>query len=245
MFMTKVLIVIPAYNEEKIIEENLLKLDDYLRQNLNDDYLVLVSDNNSTDRTSAIVNEICGKRNSVGYFFVAQKGKGLAIKKAWQNRQDEFDVFLFMDADLATGLEATPALLSAIKDEGGDLAIGSRYLPGSQVKRSLLRRLFSFCYRLFLKFFLGTKIKDFPCGFKAVNRKTVKEIVPQIQNNSWFFDTELLYLAEKKGYKIKEIPVRWQEPRTKANKSRVNLPKVSWQYFREVLRLKFRRRAKN
>lgn len=237
----RILIAIPAYNEEKIIKENILQLNKYLEANLlTDDYLIVVADNNSTDQTAQISKELAAQNEKIDYFFVAQKGKGLAIKSAWQNYVNDFDVFVFMDADLATDLSALNNLIRELKN-GAEMAIGSRYLKDSQVKRTFLRRLFSLAYRLFLKIFLSTKIKDFPCGFKAVNQKVVKNIIPQIKNTTWFFDTEMVYLAEKQGYKIKEVPVKWHEPRTKENKSRVNLFKVSWQYFQEVLRLKFRK----
>ncbi len=235
----RILFVLPVYNEEKIIKKNLLQLNTYLADTLVDEYLIVVADNNSTDKTAEIVKELAGQNENIAYFFVSQKGKGIAIKAAWQHYADNFDVFIFMDADLATDLGAVNNLVQDIKD-GADMAIGSRYLKDSKVKRTILRHLFSLAYRLFLQIFLSTKIKDFPCGFKAVNQKILKEIVPQIKNNTWFFDTEMVYLAEKQGYKIKEVPVKWHEPRTRGNKSRVNLFKVSWQYFKEVLRLKFR-----
>lgn len=233
-----ILIVVPAYNEDKIIKDNLIKLDDYLQINLADDYLIVLADNNSTDQTANICQALSQKNNKIDYFFISQKGKGRAVLKTWQHYLADFDIFIFMDADLATDLSAMILLLKALQ-QGNDLAIGSRYLKDSQVKRSVLRRLFSAVYRLFLKIFLGTKVKDFPCGFKAVKQNVVREIVPQIKNQAWFFDTELVYLAEKNSYKIKEIPVKWQEPRTSENKSKVSLIKVSWQYFKEVFRLKF------
>ncbi|MBD3359420.1 MAG: glycosyltransferase [Candidatus Buchananbacteria bacterium] len=235
----RILFVLPVYNEEKIIKENLLQLNTYLADNLVDEYLIVVADNNSTDRTAEQIQKLVEQNKNIYYFFIKQKGKGLAIKAAWQKYIDSFDVFIFMDADLATDLSATNGLIQEIKN-GADMAIGSRYLKEAKVKRTVLRRLFSLVYRLFLKIFLGTKIKDFPCGFKAVTPRIVKEIIPQIKNNTWFFDTEMVYLAEKNNYKIKEVPVKWHEPRTKGNKSRVNLLKVSWQYFKEVLRLKFK-----
>jgi glycosyltransferase involved in cell wall biosynthesis len=235
----RILFVLPVYNEEKIIQENLLQLNTYLADNLVEEYLIVAADNNSTDRTAVQIKELTIQNQAIDYFFIKQQGKGLAVKATWQKYLDDFDIFIFMDADLATDLGAVKNLLQEIKN-GADMAIGSRYLKEAEVERTVLRRLFSLAYRLFLKIFLATKIKDFPCGFKAVNQKIIKEIIPQIKNNTWFFDTEMVYLAEKQGYKIKEVPVKWHEPRTKQNKSRVNLFKVSCQYFKEVLRLKFK-----
>ena len=203
----KVLIVIPVYNEEKIIINNLKQLFQYLEENLADyDYQVVIADNVSTDQTALLVKNLSATLANLEYLYISQKAsKGAAVIKAWQKYQNDFDVFCFMDADLATDLEALLPLVKAIEYDGYDLAIGSRYLKDSKVKRTFSRKIFSLTYRLFLKIFLGTKIKDFPCGFKAVNQKIVKEIIPQIKNQTWFFDSEMLYLAEKAGYKIKEI----------------------------------------
>jgi len=236
----KILVVIPAYNEEKIIKLNLIILDSFLRSNLkNDQYLIVVADNNSTDATGEIIKKLETQYASIKYLYLPQKGKGLAIRTAWQKYRDEFDLFGFMDADLATDLTAFPALIEGIK-QGNDLVIASRYLPQSQTNRSLLRRFFSFGYRLVLKIIFGTKIKDFPCGFKMVSQAVVKNIVPKIESNQWFFDSELLYLAEKAGYKIKEIPVNWREPRTKETRGTISLRKQSIEYLKAVIKLRLR-----
>ncbi|OGY41460.1 MAG: hypothetical protein A2Y82_00930 [Candidatus Buchananbacteria bacterium RBG_13_36_9] len=237
----KILIVLPVYNEEKIIAANLKKLGEFAAENLGAfEYKIIVADNNSTDLTSQIVRDLLPTIKNLEYFYLPQKGKGWAVLTVWQNKADNFDFFAFMDADLATDLEAFIPLIKALEN-GSDLAIGSRYLKESVIQRSLGRRIFSWAYQLFLKIVWQTKIKDFPAGFKAVTQKVVKEVVPLIQNKTWFFDSELLYLAEKRGYKIKEIPVKWREPRQGDNKSRVNPVKVSYLYFKEVFKLRFLR----
>ncbi|MFC1598436.1 glycosyltransferase [Patescibacteria group bacterium] len=236
----KILLVIPAYNEEKIIKDTLLEVGQFLNEQINDEYLVVVADNRSADQTAEIVKELSSNDQGLDYLFIEQKGKGIAIRTAWNKYQDQFDIFIFMDADLATDLKDFPALIQGIKD-GNDIVVGSRYLKESEVTKTVLRRIFSFGYRLILRVFLGTKVKDLPCGFKAVNKKVITEILPEVDNNTWFFDNEFVYLAEKKGFKIKEIPVKWQEPRTAENKSRVNIIKVSWLYLKEIWRLKFKK----
>ncbi|HDQ23168.1 MAG TPA: glycosyltransferase [Candidatus Uhrbacteria bacterium] len=237
----KILIAIPAYNEEKIIRENVLKLFNFLDQNLGGyDYKVIIADNNSGDQTGSIVKDLEKNIEKLEYFYLSQKGKGLAVMRAWQKFQAEFDIFVFMDADLSTNLKALPFLIEAI-NQGYDIAVGSRYLKGSETDRSLGRKFFSFGYRLALKIMLGMKTKDLSCGFKACNQKVIKEILPQIENQTWFFDTEMVWLAEKKGYKIKEVPVHWREPRGHEDKTRVNLLGVSWLYLKEIWRLKKRK----
>jgi len=235
----KILIGLPAYNEAKILAANVLKLVQFCRENIvSDNYKIVISDNNSKDETSQVSQSLISQYPEVDYLFVPTQGKGYAIEKPWLEGESRYDIFIFMDADLATDITALPRLIEAIKS-GYDLAIGSRYLKESQVKKSFGRQVFSFCYHLVLKILLGTKIKDMPCGFKAANAKIIKNIVPQIKNHTWFFDSEMVYLTEKAGCKIKEIPVHWVEPRLGDDKSRVNLFKVSFLYLCEALRLKF------
>jgi len=235
----KILIAIPAYNEAKILTENLIKIYQFCQANIiGHDWKIVLADNNSKDQTAEVVKNLTEKYSQIEYVFEGRQGKGIAIRTAWQKNQAEFDIFIFMDADLATDLSALPKLIEGFS-HGNDLVIGSRNLKDSEVEKSFLRHLFSFCYRLVLKIVLQTKIKDLPCGFKAINKKVLENIIPQVKNTTWFFDSEMIYLAEKKGYKIKEVPVKWAEPRDGDDKSRVSLLKVSWQYLREILRLKF------
>lgn len=233
----KINIAVPAYNEGKILKENILRLYDFSKSNLSDEFFIVIADNNSTDQTAEIAKDLEKNNRQIRYLYVGQKGKGSAIRAAWEKNQA--DIYCFMDADLATDLAALPGLVKGIK-EGSDLVIGSRYLKGSQVKRSSARKIFSFVYHLALVAILGTKIKDMPCGFKAINNEIKEKILPQVQNNLWFFDSELAILTEKQGYQIKEIPVIWQDPREGKDKSRVNPFIVGWDYLREVIGLKKR-----
>jgi len=238
--MVKLLIVIPAYNEANIIAANLKKIAEYALANLQAyDYKIIVVDNNSSDLTGQIVRDLAQLNSKLGYLYLPKKGKGLAVITAWQKYQDDFDFFSYMDADLATDLSCLQPLISSL-EQGYDLAIGSRYARGAKVERSLLRRVFSLAYSLLAQLILGVKIKDWPCGFKAITQKVNKEIVPAIKNFTFFFDSELLYLAAKKGFKIKEIPVIWQEKRDKGG-SKINVLKVSWLYIKEMFKLRYRK----
>jgi len=237
----RILIVLPSYNEAKILEANVARLLEFIRANLNGyNFKIVIADNNSRDNTKEAAMTICSKFPQVEYLFVPRQGKGNAISISWQKDRDNFDIFIFMDADLATDLGALPKLISAI-ESGYDLALGSRNLAESEVVRTSFRKFFSLGYRLILKIILGTRIKDMPCGFKAVNQKVVKQIAPQVQEQTWFWDSELVYLAEKQGYKIKEVPVKWQEPRSGEDKSRVSFMQVSWLYLKKAWGLKFRK----
>ena len=228
----KILIVIPVITKRKLLTK-LATIVNFCQNNLIDGWQIVVADNASTDKTAVIVQEIADNEPRLFYFQLNQKGKGLAVISAW--RQFSADIYCFMDADLAVDLIALPELIKAIKD-GADVALGSRRLPGSKVKRRLLKKIISWHYNFLARAMLKSKISDHPCGFKAVNQKVIKEILPKIKNQQWFFDTELLILAERAGYRIKEISVNWTEPI--GRQSRTPTLKLSFDYLREVWRLK-------
>ncbi|MBN1326013.1 glycosyltransferase [Candidatus Falkowbacteria bacterium] len=232
----KVLIVIPVYNEEKIIVKNLKKLYDFAQTNLTAyNYKIIIADNNSSDRTATLVKEIEKSYPLISYEFFVKRGKGLAVMRTWQKYQNDFDIFAFMDADLSTDLSALPLLINSIITKN-DIVIGSRYQKGASVQKPLVRHILSLGYRTILHLLLDTKINDFPCGFKAINKKILEQIVPLIKNDQFFFDTELVYLAEQRNFMIEEIPVKWSEPRSKSE-SKINLKSVSWRYLKEVWRI--------
>ena len=233
----KVLIVIPAYNEEAIIESTIRKLINFLKNHPEFLWQVVIADNDSTDQTSKIAKSLAETFLAVDYLFVAERGKGAAIRAGWNNFSA--DVYCFMDADLATDLEALPVLIQAIV-VGSDIAVGSRYHPDSRVDRAFARKIFSLGYRLALKMLVGLKVKDAPCGFKAINSKIKDILLPTVENNQWFFDSELLILADHQGYQIKEIPVIWADPREGVDKSRVKPWSLAWAYLSEILKLKRR-----
>ena len=139
-----------------------------------------------------------------------------------------------MDVDLSTQLDHIPDLIWAIAHGGYDIATGSRLMRESQTTRSLRREIISRVYNLLVKGVLFTCISDAQCGFKALSRNAVEQIVPQIKDQSWFFDTELLVLAEKQGYRIKDIPVVWVED----GDSRVKIIRTGWDDIKGVIRLR-------
>ena len=233
----KIIIAVPTYNEELILADNVLKLTTFCKNNLDIDWQVVIADNNSTDKTAEIGKELAQKFSEVDYLFIRQQGKGIAIKTAWQSFVA--DIYCFLDADLATDLSALPNLINKIKS-GSDVVIGSRFHKDSKVSRTLLRKIFSNGYRLVLKVIIKTKINDAPCGFKAINSKVKEQVLPKVQNQEWFFDSELIILAEKAGFKISEIPVAWQDLRVNDNKSKVNVLSVSSAYFKQLLSLRKR-----
>jgi len=230
-------IAVPTFNEEKIIEQRINQLFDFCDNNLKKHkWRIIVADNGSTDRTIKIIRKQKQKYSKLEYFHLKKLGKGLAIKKAWQDYLA--DVNIFMDADLATELKFTIPLINGITEEKYDLTIGSRYHKQSQCKRSLIRSMCSKFYNFILKIFFNIKLTDTHCGFKALSKSAVQRIIPKIKNNGLFFDTELLVLARYYNLNIKEIPVNWQEE--KERKTKIKIIRTALKYIREIIKLKYR-----
>lgn len=241
--MEKIIIALPVHNEEIIIKKNAKKLADFCRARLPQfQTTIVVADNSSTDQTRIFAQELTRDYPEIKYLFIPEKGKGLAIRQAWNSSSG--DAYAFMDIDLATDLGALPRLIEAL-EQGNDIAIGSRYAEGSIAKRDWSRKIFSYGYRWLLKLILNLKLDDAPCGFKAVSQKAKMELLPQIINNQWFFDSELVILAEKQGYKIKEIPVDWSQFREPQRASSANAVKISLEYLKKIREMRKRLKTAN
>ena len=201
-------IVIPVYNEERELAASVGTLRDYLREHLPDfSWCITIADNASKDRTLAIAKQLSQKFPEVSYVHLPQKGRGRAVKHVWTT--DRADIEAYMDVDLSTDLKHLPPLIRALT-RGYDIAIGTRNAWGSRVYgRSTLRNFTSKMYITLIKMFFWVHFSDAQCGFKAVTRRVVNDIIPHVKDNEWFFDTELLVMSEKLGYRIYEEPVTW------------------------------------
>ncbi|MEX2088422.1 MAG: glycosyltransferase, partial [Bacteroidota bacterium] len=138
-----------------------------------------------------------------------QKGRGRALKKVWS--ESRADILSYMDVDLSSNLYAFPPLVEALISGGFDIGIGSRLLKASTTRRSLKREVVSRTYNLLVKAFFFTKFSDAQCGFKAITKEAAGRLLPNVEDTGWFFDTELLVIAEKSGYRIFDLPVSWVE----------------------------------
>ena len=202
-------ITIPVYNEEKELEKHILILDEFCIKELKAyDWHITIADNASNDNTPIIGTKIAKENPKIRYFRLDQKGRGRAVKRTWAESGCDFCVY--MDLDLSTDLKHLPNVLKSLQD-GFDIAIGSRLAKGSKVEgRSFIREIISRTLNFFfIQFFFHTHFTDAQCGFKAVTKKVVDDLIPKILDNDWFFDGELLIVAEKGGYKIYEEPVHW------------------------------------
>ena len=201
-------IVIPVYNEEKELLESIQKLIAFLRDHLNDFiWNIFIVDNASTDATLSVAKKIEEKNQHVYARHLDQKGRGRAVKSVWL--ESDSDIVAYMDVDLSSDLKHFPTMIRSLL-HGYDIGIGSRNAKGSKVYgRNTLRNITSKGYIILIKSIFWVHFTDAQCGFKAITHKAVINLLPMVEDNEWFFDTELLILAEKMGYKIYEEPVTW------------------------------------
>jgi len=223
-------LVLPVYNEVAQLRtaiDRVLKA--MVAQRLA--WRIIVADNGSTDGTTALAEELSRICANVCCNHLDAKGRGRALRKAWIDSQAEFS--LYMDVDLSTDLAAIPQALRLLR-EGADIVAGSRIGAESRTTRSLKREILSRGFNRLVRSVLGTRsFDDAQCGFKGIRVKTVRPLLSLVQNHDWFFDTELLVLAEYAGFSIRSLPVIWTEdPNTK-----VNIPKTVWQDLQGVARL--------
>jgi len=235
--MTGVDVVVPVYNEEQALPRSIPVLRGFLAgEAFPYRWRIVIADNASVDRTPEAAHRLEAEfPGEVVYVRIEQKGRGRALKRTWGD--SSMEIVSYMDVDLSTGLEAFPPLIGAIAEEGYDLAVGSRLMAGSRVERSLGRRTLTLGYRLIIKAMFRTRFSDAQCGFKAARADVARLLIPLIEDNNWFFDTEMLILAEKAGYRVKDVPVAWVEDVD----TRVNVPKTISEDLRGLARMRLRR----
>ena len=231
--MTKLEIVIPVLNEEKVLASSVTILHEFLTQHMtNYDWQITIADNGSTDSTREIACGLATRISRTKLYTIDIRGRGLALKKVWLS--SAADIMAYMDVDLSTDLLYLKPLIDTVHSNEFQIAIGSRLMRDSLVSgRSLQREINSRGYSILFRTLFRTSFKDAQCGFKAISRQAANEILPLVENDKWFFDTEMLILAEKKGYKIKEIPVRW----TDDPDSRVNILSTALEDVKGLCRL--------
>ena len=226
--------VIPVLNEERALPVSVERLHGFLQEAMQAyTWRVVVADNGSTDRTPLVCEELSRRFEEVGHLRLEERGRGRALRTAWL--ASDADYLCYMDVDLSTELDAIPPLIDSLATGGYDLAIGSRLKKGANViGRSLKREVVSRCYNLIIRSMFFVRFRDAQCGFKAIKRDAARELAPLVMDNTWFFDTELLILAEKNGYRIDEIPVKWtDDPDT-----RVKIAKTAYDDFMGLVRLR-------
>ncbi|MDE2939033.1 MAG: glycosyltransferase family 2 protein [Chloroflexota bacterium] len=225
-------VVVPVYNEEAALPGSIERLTEFLAGHLHSSWRVTIADNASTDGTGAVSRELSTTYPNVHYYYLPQKGRGRALRAAWL--ESDADIVSYMDVDLSTDLSHFPQLVEAL-ESGYDVAVGSRLSRDSQVTRAFKREFISRSYNVLIKSLFFTPFPDAQCGFKALTRQAAQAIIPGIENNNWFFDTELLIIAAKRGYRIKSVPVKWDDDPT----STVNITSTAMENIGGLLRLRF------
>ena len=224
-------IAVPVYNEERDLEPNVRRLRAYLDARFPFAARITIVDNASTDGTWEIARALALELPGVRAQRLCEKGRGRAVRHAWIG--SDAAIVAYMDIDLSTDLDALLPLVAPLVSGHSDVAIGSRLAPGARVARGFKREVISRGYNLLLHVVLGTRVRDAQCGFKAVRADAARRLLPDVVDEAWFFDTELLVRAQRAGMRIHEVPVDW----TDDPDSRVDVIPTAIEDLRGVWRL--------
>jgi glycosyltransferase involved in cell wall biosynthesis len=224
-------VVVPVYNEEAALAGSVLRLHRFLSDSFPFRWRIVIVDNASTDRTPEIARTLAETLVGVASMRLERKGRGLALRTAWS--ASPADVVAYMDVDLSTDLRGLLPLVAPLMSGHSDLAIGSRLARGARVVRGPKRELISRTYNRILHLVLRARFSDAQCGFKAVRSDVLRALIDDVRDDAWFFDTELLVLAQRRGLRIHEVPVDWVDDPD----SRVDIVATATADLRGVARL--------
>ena len=230
-------VVVPVYNEESQLESSVKTLRAFLDHDFPFSALVTIVDSGSSDSTRSIATRLASEMSGVRAVHLAEKGRGRALRAAWS--LTEASVVAYTDVDLSTSLDALLPLVAPLLSGHSDIAIGSRLAPGARVIRGAKRELISRSYNLLLRAALRNGFSDAQCGFKAIRSDVARRLLPLVDDEAWFFDTELLVVAERSGLRIHEVAVDWIDDPD----SRVNIIATARADLRGVARLLISRRT--
>jgi glycosyltransferase involved in cell wall biosynthesis len=224
-------IVVPVFNEEAVLENSITRLADYLSREMPSTWKITIADNASTDRTSAIATRLSQCMPNVAYRRLEVKGRGFALRDAWQASSAK--VLAYLDVDLSTDLAGLPPLVAPLLSGHSDISIGTRLGRTSRVSRGPKREFISRSYNMLLRRTMQVRFSDAQCGFKAIRSEVAHRLLPHVEDNGWFFDTELLIIAEQAGLRIHEIPVDWVDDPD----SRVDITQTALEDIKGVARV--------
>jgi hypothetical protein len=226
-------VVLPAYNEAKSIERAVEEVRKELLSYLDEgEFEIIIAEDGSTDGTDMLARRLSERYPEVHHLHSDERlGRGRALKNAFSLARG--DILVYLDVDLSTDLKHLKELISSIKEEGYDFATGSRLMQESKRERPFKRDFASKGYNFLVRLFLGSKLKDHQCGFKAFRKSALFSFIDEVKDNHWFWDTEVMVLAQKKGYKVKEFPVKWKQSR----ETKVRFGKDVVYMFSQILRM--------
>ena len=231
--VSRIDLVIPVYNEQAVLARSVATVLAWTGQHPEHEWRIVVADNASTDGTLSIARRLEEEHaGRVVALHIPTKGRGIALRAAWLT--SPADVSAYMDVDLSTDLSHLPALVDPIAEGRADLACGTRLHPQAETQRGLLREVISRLYNLILRTATGLRASDAQCGFKAISRESALALVPLVRDNAWFFDSELLVVAQANGYRLVEVPVRWVDDAD----SRVAIVRTAIDDLRGIWRLR-------
>ncbi len=202
-------VVVPVYNEEVDLGPSVRRLQAYLEANFPYSYRITIADNASTDSTPVIAAHLAATLAHVKTTRLEEKGRGRALARCWST--SDAAVLAYLDVDLSTDLAALLPLVAPLITGHSDLAIGSRLVPQARVVRGAKREFISRAYNQLLRRTLAARFSDAQCGFKAIRAEVARDLLPHVHDTGWFFDTELLVLAQNVGLRIHEVPVDWTD----------------------------------
>jgi hypothetical protein len=228
-------IVLPAYNEasslEKAVEEVMSEMNRFYSPK---DYEIIIAEDGSTDGTDKIAENLARKYDNVIHLHSDERlGRGRALFNAF--KQSKGEILVYLDVDLSTNLKHLKQLIDSIAIEGYDFATGSRLMKESRTERPFKRNFASKSYNFLVRLFLGSKLKDHQCGFKAFKRDVLFRVAEKAKDTHWFWDTEIMVLAQKMGYKVKEIPVTWKQ----GSETKVRFGRDILYMFGQIMRMLF------
>jgi putative flippase GtrA len=226
-------IVVPVRDEERDLGPSVRRIEAYLRTRFPFSARITIADNGSSDGTWAAALALASELDAVRAVRLEQPGRGRALRSIWL--ANDADVLAYMDVDLSTDLNALLPLVAPLLSGHSDVAIGTRLARGARVIRGPRREIISRGYNLLLHATLGARFSDAQCGFKAISRSRARVLLPLTRDTGWFFDTELLILAQQAGLRIHEVPVDWIDD----SDSRVNVIATVAADLRGIARLGF------
>jgi glycosyltransferase involved in cell wall biosynthesis len=224
-------IVVPVYNEERALAASIRRLHGYLSESFPFSWRIVIADNASTDSTLAVARRLANELTATVVLHVPAKGRGRALRAAWS--ASDAEVACYMDVDLSTDLRALLPLVAPLLSGHSELAIGTRLANGARVERGAKRELISRAYNRILHAALRARFSDAQCGFKAARTDALRGLLPDVRDEAWFFDTELLVLAQRRGMRVHEVPVDWVDDPD----SRVAIVSTAVEDLRGVARL--------
>lgn len=226
-------LVLPILDEAHVLEDSVLRLMSRALDYDLPEWRVVIADNGSTDGSREVGERLERDHERVSYFRLEQRGRGLALRRAWTETEARFS--LYMDIDLSTGLEAIPVAVGHLLD-GADVVTGSRLHHEAKIERCLKREVLSRGYNALIGLLFERRdFDDAQCGFKGVRTSTVRRLLPLVENNHWFFDTELLILAEAAGLTVRSFPVSWKEDLD----TRVKIASTVWEDLKGLARVRW------